>query len=202
MDYTIYMTSPIKEELYQEGVALVNDFCRLNVIPAPNIYRLSSDEWRVNACAYTRGTNIFICVEKCATIGKVGPAWSYPGYVIDRTPYGVLAHELGHYVDWKFSISRGKYFGDLSEMIRNTTKEDPITNYCPNTAEWFAEIFRLFCTNQNLLNTIRPATHLELSARFHSPTKGKPWKAILKSAPERTIKAAENKIKNEIERKY
>lgn len=34
-----------------------------------------------------------------------------------------------------------------------------ITSYAPNAMEWFAEIFRLFVTNPDLLKLIRPKAY-------------------------------------------
>ena len=70
---------------------------------------------------------------------------------------------------------------------------DKLTNYCPNDAEWFAEIFRLFVTNSDLLRLIKPRTYSELR-KLYKPVIDDPWRLVLKDAPERTLLAASNKI--------
>ena len=56
------------------------------------------------------------------------------------------------------SLKKFSYFGDYSLKLRRESGERQITSYCPNDAEWFAEIMRLFITNHALLYTIRPKT--------------------------------------------
>ena len=150
-------------------------------------------DWKFDACAYYRKDVTAICVSRCAAIGVAGMAWSYPGYTVDRTPYGVLQHELGHHADYVKSTKRGPYYGDFSVMLRAAVDEKPITSYCPNDAEWFAEMFRLFVTNPDLLAKLRPATHANLRERF-TPIFNDSWRDRLTAAPERTIAVIERKL--------
>lgn len=181
-----------RDQLFAEGVDLLERFCAKNALEVPEIRRTSRQDWSFDACAYYRPQYIAICVEKCAWPGRANRAWSWPGYVIDRTPYGVLQHELGHYIDHRFSAVKGSYYGDYSVGLRKETGEAPLTGYCPNTAEWFAEIFRLFVTNPELLRLMRPKTFALLSDRMYVVTKGS-WRHVLKDAPERTLLAAARK---------
>src|SRR5690606_2929539 len=144
-------------------------------------------------CAYYRPSYIKVCVEACAAPGYGGRAWSWPGYVIDRTPYGVYAHELGHHVDVQLSDVRGRYTGDFSRKLRARSMEQPITGYCDNDGEWFAEIFRLFCTNPDLLKRLRPVTY-GLITDHVKPVVAKPWRAVLANAPARTVAMAARKV--------
>lgn len=182
-----------KVELYERGVMLLNAFCETNNINPPEIRQAPRDDWRLGTCAYYRPSYIAICVTKCASVGKAGPAWSYPGYVVDRTPYGVLQHELGHHIDHISGMERGPYFSDYSVKMRAACAEHPITTYCPNDAEWFAEMFRLFVTNPDLLRAIRPLTYEAIRWRFQ-PVHTGTWREMLADAPDRYIKAAERKI--------
>jgi len=175
------------------GLRVIEKFLDGNSLSSPSITHTPWELWHVSACAYYRKDTIKICVNKCAPIGTAGRAWSYPGYVIDRTPYGVLPHEIGHHVDFYKSHRRGKYYGDFSIALRGQTGEPPITTYAPNDAEWFAEIFRLFITNPDLLRLIRPRTYKELRSQFE-PVFSDRWDERLAGAPERTLKAARNKI--------
>jgi len=188
-----------KEEQLQRGKELVQEFCEANGLETPKTFIKPKDQWSFpKTCAFYRADRIFICPELCSNIGTAGRAWSYPGYAIDRTPYGVMAHECGHHVDLHMlSIegSAGPYWSDYSMKMRAATKEKPISGYCPNDAEWFAEIFRLFMTNSDLLQRIRPKTYALITERF-KPIIDLHWKTVLKDAPDRTIEMAQRKIDN------
>lgn len=182
-----------KDQLLSSGIERVKAFCEANGLetPATKVYR--GDEWRFDACGYYRPVGIHIAPSKCAHPGSAGMAWSWPGYVIDRTPYGVMAHELGHHVDHVRSGVKGAYGGDFSVQLRALTREDKITNYRPNDWEWFAEIFRLFVTNPDLLHALRPNTYAELRERFEL-VEMRPWTKVLETAPERTRTQAMKKV--------
>lgn len=193
-----------KWDMLTNGIALAAEFCRENGIAMPEIEE-SDRPAHFGTCAYYRPTTITITVSKCAAIGTAGRAWSFPGYAVDRTPYGVIAHELGHHVD----AHRGAnpptsrdYYSEYSRAIRAEVKEAPITTYLGGDpryadAEWFAEAFRLFVTNHDLLRLIRPRTHARLLADF-KPVERRPWEEVMAIAPERTINACRNRIAKEI----
>lgn len=184
---------PTKDELLEDGIKLMARFCKANGIPDPLAVTVDKETWAFpSTCAYYRPVEIHICVPRCAAIGRGGPAWSYPGYVVDRTPYGVIQHELGHHVDHRLSTVKGKYGGDFSSSVRQRSREERLTSYCPNDWEWFAEMFRLFVTNPDLLKAVRPGTHYELS-RFFVPVVTAPWREVLRDAPQRTIDQAAKK---------
>lgn len=184
-----------KATLLGKGKRRAAAFCVANGWELPPIQEHQSSSWRFDACAYYRYNYIAICPAKCAAIGLAGRSWSYPGYVVDRTPFGVIQHELGHFVDFHSSGARkrGAYFGEFSSSLRQEVKEAPITSYCPNDAEWFAEIFRLYVTNPDLLLRIRPKAARELFKRF-KPVVTEPWDTVLEGAPERVFAAARKKF--------
>jgi len=183
-----------KASLLSRGRALAEQWCRINGIVCPDIIDAPSATWRVGACAYYRPVTIRICSAKCAGIGGAGRAWSYPGYVVDRTPYGVIQHELGHHVDWTRGTTRGAYWSDYGESVKAASGEAAITSYCPDPAEWFAEVFRLFVTNPDLLRRIRPKAFARLIADGMVPVFEDTWRDRLTGAPDRTIAAALNKF--------
>lgn len=189
-----------KADLLTAGIARATEWCAVNGIDMPPIVQYSTTEWRFDACAYYRPTTIHICLVKCASLGLAGRNWSWPGYAVDRTPYGVVAHELGHHVDYQRSERKGSYFGDFSVKLRRDSGEAALTGYAPNDAEWFAEIFRLFVTNANLLSILRPRTYalLEDAGLYRLPI-ADDWRAALirTGAPERIANAAVNRIKRE-----
>src|SRR5579872_1179671 len=103
-----------KLELFNEGVVLITAFCAANELTLPTVEIVPANEWDFKECAYYRPTYIKICIDKCARIGTEGREWSYPGYTVDRTPYGVLAHEIGHHADVTRSKTKRSYYGDFS----------------------------------------------------------------------------------------
>lgn len=169
-------------------------FCTANGLPIPAVVEAASERWTFGVCAYYRRDVITISVKHCAAIGFAGMQWSFPGHSVDRTPYGVIAHELGHHVDLlNADTRRGSYWSDFSISTREACNEQPLTSYCPNDAEWFAEMFRLFVTNPDLLSKLRPRTHAALVGRF-KPVFNDSWRDRLTDAPERTIASIEKKL--------
>ena len=186
-----------KEQLFVKGLDLLGKFREINPgIGTPDVY-VNHSRWPFSACAYYRPTYIKINLKKCAPLGTGGASWSWPGYVIDRTPYGVLAHELGHHTDCVLGgvKSRTAYSSEFSAAMRRETGEPKLTNYCPNDAEWFAEIFRLFVTNPSLLSELRPRSYKYILDAGVRPVIERGWYAVLKDAPSRTITQAEKKVR-------
>lgn len=188
------MSYPSKQELLTHGLELMRRFCAANELAVPPVVTVPRATWSFDFCAYYRPVEIHICVEKCATVGTAGRAWSFPGHSTDRTPYGVLAHELGHHADWTRSERKGRYYGDFSVVMRARCAEAPLTSYCPNDAEWFAEMFRLFVTNPDLLHQLRPRTFADLLGMGFAPVFDDPWYSRLAGAPERTVQSIINKL--------
>jgi hypothetical protein len=185
-------------ELLQRGQERVDAWLGANPrLPPVDFQVVPRERWRVAPCAYYRDNVIHICPEICAMPGYAGRAWSWPGYAIDRTPYGVLAHELGHHVDWHSPINPrrlGPYYSDFSGHLRKATGSAALTGYAPNDWEWFAEMFRLFVTNPDLLRAARPHVYDALKERFNTVQPERPWREVLHDAPLRTITAAERKV--------
>lgn len=183
-----------KQELFNRGVEVLQHFCKVNNLQAPEVVQ-SDEPKQFTSCAFYRNNVIKICVLACAAVHRpeVPRQWSFPGYTVDRTPYGVLQHELGHHIDVLYSTRKGNYYGDYSIGLRRATDERSITSYCPNDAEWFAEIFRLFVTNPDLLRLLRPRTYAQLAARFNTAFTDD-WRSRLAEAPETIINAVTNKL--------
>lgn len=192
-----------KESLFEEGVFLVTAFCRTNGLALPPIRAVPRRDWVVSACAYYRpdtdanrkwtSPGINVCLDLCAAPAEQGGNprnWNWPGNVTDREPYGVLAHELGHHVDWSAGTKKGSYGSEYSSEVMEASGEPPLTSYAPNPWEWFAETFRLFVTNHFLLETLRPRAYAELRKRWRPiPRKGD-WRSVLgENVPERIVKS-------------
>jgi hypothetical protein len=187
------MTWETKRSMIGRGIQLMAQFCKANGLDMPDVREADTKKWPFGVCAYYRPQTITIALEKCAGIGYAGMQWSFPGHSVDRTPYGVIQHELGHHVDWLRSENKGRYNGDFSIDMRKRCCEPPLTSYCPDDAEWFAEMFRLFVTNPDLLSKLRPRTHAFLIERFN-PVFSDGWRERLAGAPDRTILSIERKL--------
>lgn len=177
-----------KKGLLFDGELRISSWCRANSISEPKVEIHWEGRCPFGVCAYYRSCQIDIWPNMCAAIGMAGRQWSYPGYTVDRTPFGVLAHELGHHVDG----AHGPRGGTISHEWRLVCHE-PLTGYCPNDNEWFAEWFRLFVTNPNLLSELNPGLYALMSERWKS-IEQRSWREVLAGA-ERQIRAAENKLK-------
>lgn len=181
--------------LFDRGVIRVIRFCRENHLPIPRIVAIPPDQWRVHACAYYRPGEIKICLEDCAQPCTATRTrnWNWPGSTIDREPYGVLCHELGHHADYHAGRKKGEYYSEYCEYVQKKSGEPPISGYCPNPAEWFAEMFRLFVTNYALLAQLRPAT-VEVLSKLWTPVSSPDWRAELgPDVPERVVRSLINK---------
>ncbi len=174
-----------KRDLFVRGWKHVYAWCAVNGVSVPEIVE-GGDPRDFGTCAYYRDGVIYIDVSACARPGTAGRAWSWPGYVVDRTPYGVLAHELGHHVD----RAHGPGGGVLSHLWRPLDMA-PLTSYCPNDNEWFAELFRLFVTNPDLFRRVRPKIADLFFGEWPSVVETRTWAEIL---PVRHIGPAANKI--------
>lgn len=176
-----------KEELYEAGCAHMHKWCLLNGVETP-LVRTHVGKPDFGVCAYYRDGVIHIWIQSCAGLGKAGRQWSWPGYSTDRTPYGVLAHELGHHVD----NQHGPRGGSRSHFWRPLDAK-PLTSYCPNDNEWFAELFRLFVTNPDLFSALRPKIADLFFGDWPARAEARGWRDVLAASP-RHIAAAERKL--------
>lgn len=189
-----------KQLMAARGRVRVGQFCRANELPLPTIELISAADWHVNACAYYRKDRIRICLEHCARSARSDVDyrnWNWPGSTTDREPYGVLCHELGHHLDVYGGSSdlEQSYSSDYGGKVCARSGEQAISGYCPNDAEWFAEMARVFITNHALLLAVRPRTWEILMERW-MPVSDDDWRAELgEGVPDRVIRALHNKMK-------
>lgn len=189
-----------KVELFIKGKELADRFCQVNNIPLPEVKLWGRRDWHVNACAYYRPdtemqrkwghTGINVCVQECASPCTQAQTrnWNWPANITDREPFGVVSHELGHHCDWLASEKKSSYGGDYSVSVMKESGEPPITSYAPNPWEWFAEIFRLYVTNPDLLQAVRPRAYAIIARRWQ-PAVTLDWKGALGcNVPERIVK--------------
>ncbi len=197
-----------KRQLFDRGKVHVHHWCAVNKVEQPEVLE-SEEPLLYHTCAFYRDNVIKINVKACAEVGTAGRSWSYPGYVVDRTPYGVLCHELGHHVDQAhgtvggifskpmfLALTRGLEAGEpfYQRAIKEAKAVEPITGYHANVLEWFAEMFRLFVTNPDLLQQMRPQVYALMIERWGNRAEERSWQRALNMAP-RQLQAAENKVK-------
>jgi len=186
-----------KVSLFKRGIEHTNKFLCLNKLDGVReINLVPKHEWPFDVCAYYRPCRIEICLDYCGWPAGWWTTrnWTWPGSTTDREPFGVIAHEVAHHVDWLAGEKRGVYWSDFGESVMLLSEEEPISSYCPNSAEWFAEMMRIFITNHALLRLLRPRTWELLRAKF-IPITSDDWQRELgNQVPDRIVRALKNKI--------
>lgn len=150
-----YETS--KDVLFTFGVKIASEFLKRNDIDLPNFKARSLCTDRAPSGSYGCGVylprfkSVLVNPYACATPAKGTPRqWSFPGYTPDRTPVGVVCHEVGHFVDDYLDYPSAK------PEWSKATKGSRVSSYEPNSSEAFAESMRLFITNPAMLNAVAP----------------------------------------------
>jgi hypothetical protein len=200
-----------KNALYQEGLRLARKFLKVNRIPDPLFYTYEEawswsthDDQDKHALRLLRkvadgplvGTmtglyserHIFVNVPVTAWPVQKPQArsWSWPGWKTDRTAMGVVAHELGHYLeDWLQRKDRmTKTDGaDWQDIIANKNKQyrsrkKQVSGYEPVPSEAWAESCRLFILNPDLLQKAIPERYKFIS-KFLKPSETRHWFNVL-----------------------
>lgn len=142
--YKTHRVTPLMQARYEAGIARAQRFL------AHNNYRLPTYETRERgpSCGWYRDGRVTVVVSLCSPGG-----YSAPGQLVDRTPYGVVAHETAHYVD---DLSGWRLSGEFWRAVC----EKPVTKYGRNKpVELFAEFVRVFVTNPQLLRAERPEAY-------------------------------------------
>ena len=180
-----------RRTLYLFGRHLVATFARRNAIPLPTFHDPSSEPallnrlhrtiWRTSGMQW--GRTVWVNIDATARPGRGGYTWSFPGYKVDRTAYGVTAHEFGHYVAKVKRLRFGPSF----------FAAPAVSGYEPNASETIAETFKLFITNSDLLKHGSPVRYAALRDAGLKPVIAIPWREMLEdfSADPRIIAAAE-----------
>lgn len=116
--------------------------------------------------------------------------WSWPGWKTDRTAIGVVAHELGHYIE-HYLQELGKmtidpHRAEWLDIINNYAKsyrrrKKQVSGYEPVPSEAWAESCRLFILNPDLLQQGIPERY-NFIRRFVRPSETRPWYEVLDNA--------------------
>lgn len=177
-----------KEQLLYRGLQLMESFCDLNGIKIPNVFINSGLGSTCYGVFYYRNT-IHINMKLCRPAVKTpGYDWTFPGYIQDLSPYGILAHELGHYISDILGKKFRKSFVNIKRFEENVTSSDN-----QGLDEKMAEAARLFITNPDLLKRGRPMRY-EIFANHYQPVIKNRWKTVLKHAHPKIHSAAERWI--------
>jgi hypothetical protein len=191
-----------------ESIELINNFCEFNNIPKPKIEIQNNS--RNFGSYYMRSNKIVVNLKKSRCPVRIpGRAWSYTGYKSDLTIGGVIAHEMGHYIDYLKGRKAGyREFYSMSckenaaEIIEMILSEPAITSYSGNgpqshrIPETIAESMKLFILNPDLLRKGRPKAYRIMTEVYGlKPVVHKSWEEILINADVKLTNAAGNWIK-------
>lgn len=187
-----------KRELYEVGLDLAKRFLVFNNIDLP-VYltyeeALQARYGHVRAVQFLRrvmngpaqgtGTGlqvdeyVFVNLDRCAwPVWKPKlRSWSWPGYKTDRTPVGVVAHEVGHYV----SNLMGKEQDGEAWRALITKHKKTVSGYEPVPSEAMAETMRLFILNPQLLRMALPERYQFVQGLgLCSPLEKKNWREVI-----------------------
>jgi len=169
-----------KQICFDMAHEVLERFCKLNKITMPKIKVKDGPH-----CGEYYRKTIFVYPKNCRvpTLNP-GYSWSYPGYKADKTPYGVLLHEFGHYM-WDC------YF---APEFRKLPKNEPVSSYEPNADERCAETFKLFLGNPDLLKVLCPNRYKLMLASGLKPVINLSWEAVLEGAHPKYIAVIRKKI--------
>ena len=162
---------------------VLNSFIKKNKMKAPKLI-ISGKDTKYSGEYYNK--TLYVYHKNCRSPVKVPNnwGWSYPGYKADRTPYGVIMHEMGHYI-WE------NYF---HPNLRKLPAKEKVSSYEPNLEERAAETFKLFIGNPDLLKVLCPNRYKLIVKAGFNPIIFDDWKTVLKDAHVKFIQAIENKI--------
>ncbi len=195
-----------KDFLLAEGVARARAWLDDHRISQPHHLFLSREEanrfrkgflregWTAAHCIVDSKSAIAVDLKRCRVAARIpGWSWTFPGYKVDATPFGVVCHEYGHHVDHtlggKAGLSNRRAWKDVID------NEEEVSGYEPNHREAFAEAFRLFLTNPSLLREGRPERWEYFTETLQlRPPHEHPWRTVLKHAHPRIVAAAERWI--------
>jgi len=176
-----------KEELLYKGIELIERFSDENKIKMPKVFVISN-KTNFYGIFYPKNV-IHVNMKQCRTAVKTpGYDWTFPGYVQDLTPYGILAHEFGHYISDILGKRFRKNFVNIRKIEKNVTSTDD-----RGLDEKMAEAARLFITNPDLLKRGRPHRY-EILSQHYTPVVRNRWRTVLGNAHPKIVSAAERWI--------
>lgn len=156
-----------KATLYGYGVQFGSNFLDVNRIEKPRFTARTlvragqaHGSYGCGHYVHSSGPNgtVIVDPDACATPAEgIAMRWSFPGYKIDRTPVGVVAHEVGHHVDHMLG------YPSRTAEWRSAMRGDKVSSYEPNASEAFAESMRILITNFFFLGAVAPKRFMFLT---------------------------------------
>jgi hypothetical protein len=111
--------------------------------------------------------------------------WSFPGYKVDRTAVGIVAHEVGHHLERYLQnkkVLRQEHREEWFNLIHSVKKQ--VSGYEPVPAEAWAETMRLFILNPDLLKQgIYPRYEFVVRVTNLIPSDRRTYKEVLNNHP-------------------
>lgn len=181
-----------KADLCRLSVELCTEFLRLNNLTVPKYVIFRQESSPGGYCGLYTNNLIRVWASNVAKIAFVPfmRSWSYPGYKVDRTGMGVVAHETGHHVVKEAGLLR-----KLSSELSRTLRYEKLTGYEPNLDEMLAETLRIFILNPDLLRKIAPNRYKFLVDAGLKPLIKDDWETVMKNADAKYISAVKKSIK-------
>lgn len=200
-----------KTELYKIGVDAATEFLLLNDLPLPMFVTYEAvastpdipartltffNRATTNGAVQGTGTGlyydgyVFVNVPACAwpVHSPNVRSWSWPGYKADRTPIGVVAHEVGHHCEvvlGKQSGLKESHDGPLWRALLAKYHKQ-VSGYEPAPSEAWAESMRLFILNPALLREALTARYVFITDVCKLKPLPRPlkrgWRAVLDNA--------------------
>lgn len=178
-----------KDELADRSIKHIQNFLKANNLPVPEFvlgkYSGAKNKFQETGHYSRAEGRVYLNAEKTRNpvLKPGGMQWSYPGYKVDKTPLGVLAHEVGHHIDHVMK------FEDFP------VKGEKVTGYEPTVHESIAESLRLFILNPDLLKNIAPNRYQYFIDKGLKPTVTKKWGEVLHDAPKEYFEQVEKQSK-------
>lgn len=181
-----------KADLCCLSVELCTEFLQLNNLTVPKYVIFRQESSPGGYCGLYTNNLIRVWASNVAKIAFVPfmRSWSYPGYKVDRTGMGVVAHETGHHVVKETGLLR-----KLSAELSHTLRYEKLTGYEPNLDEMLAETLRIFILNPDLLRKIAPNRYKFLVDAGLKPLIKDDWETVMKNADAKYISAVKKSIK-------
>ena len=183
MEPLVYDPSWTRLQLWDEAIHYVRAACRIWTLPSyilidtppPGAQKFSTGGTYYGH--WISPNRIFVNVAKATSPARVrGRVWSYPGYKIDRTCAGILAHEFGHHIAGHTKMNANDWRKVVAETL-------PVSGYEPTANEAWAESMRIFILNPDLLRQGRRLRY-EYITQYFGPLHNATWQEVLKNAPE------------------
>ncbi len=176
-----------REVLLRQGWEEVQHFCSKNNLSTPSLRLNDPYIPKLHCCAYYRPSYVAIDIARCSRPTQDNwRSWSFPGYKADRTPAGVVCHELGHHLWYVLKLRNS--LKEWKEAIKETRA---VSGYEPNIEESFAETTRLFVLNPDFLRKGWAYRYWFLRERLQ-PVHQEDWFTVLQNAPSKVLKATKN----------